>query len=71
MERARFGGSYVVAAGGGGASLYIPKPSWQSGAGVPADGARDVPDISFPSSEHDAYYGCYALRRRQLRQQLL
>jgi subtilase family serine protease len=53
-------GSYVVAAGGGGASLYIPKPSWQTGTGVPADGARDVPDISFPSAEHDAYYGCFA-----------
>jgi hypothetical protein len=23
-----------------------PKPSWQAGAGVPADGARDLPDIS-------------------------
>ena len=53
-------GSYVVAAGGGGASLYIQKPSWQTGVGVPADGARDVPDISFPSAEHDAYYGCLA-----------
>ena len=54
-------GSYVVAAGGGGASIYIAKPSWQTGTGVPADGARDVPDISFPSAEHDGYYGCYAL----------
>jgi subtilase family serine protease len=54
-------GNYVVAAGGGGASIYIAKPSWQTGVGVPADGARDVPDISFPSAEHDAYYGCYAL----------
>lgn len=24
-----------------------PKPSWQSGAGVPNDGARDIPDLSF------------------------
>jgi subtilase family serine protease len=54
-------GSYVVAAGGGGASIYIAKPSWQTGVGVPADGARDVPDVSFPSAAHDAYYGCYAL----------
>jgi subtilase family serine protease len=54
-------GSYVVAAGGGGASLYIAKPSWQTGTGVPSDGARDVPDISYPSAEHDGYYGCYAL----------
>jgi subtilase family serine protease len=49
-----------IASGGGGASLYIPKPSWQTGVGVPADLARDVPDISFPSAEHDAYYGCFA-----------
>jgi len=48
-------------ASGGGASIYIPKPSWQTGVGVPADGARDVPDVSFPSAIHDAYYGCYAL----------
>jgi hypothetical protein len=27
---------------------------------VPADNARDVPDVSFPSAYHDAYYGCYA-----------
>lgn len=44
------------AAGGGGASTYFSKPSWQTGAGVPADGARDVPDVSFNSSaEHDGY----------------
>ena len=54
-------GSYVVAAGGGGASIYIAKPSWQTGVGVPSDGARNVPDISYPSAEHDGYYGCYAL----------
>ena len=54
-------GSYTVASGGGGASLYIAKPSWQSGTGVPSDDARDVPDLSFPSAEHDGYYGCYAL----------
>ena len=37
---------YQVAAGGGGVSVYITKPSWQSGVGVPADGFRDVPDVS-------------------------
>ena len=52
--------TYAVLAGGGGASTYIPKPAWQSGAGVPADGMRDVPDVSFPSAGHDGYYGCYA-----------
>ena len=41
-------------AGGGGASAYFAKPTWQVGTGVPADGARDVPDISFTASaDHD------------------
>ncbi len=31
---------------GGGASLIYSKPSWQQGPGVPADGARDVPDVA-------------------------
>jgi uncharacterized protein (TIGR03437 family) len=43
-------------AGGGGASTIFAKPTWQSGLGVPADGARDVPDISLASSaQHDGY----------------
>jgi Pro-kumamolisin, activation domain/Bacterial Ig-like domain (group 3)/Putative binding domain, N-terminal len=41
---------------GGGASIIFSKPSWQTGTGVPNDGARDVPDISFTASEfHDPY----------------
>ena len=44
------------AAGGGGASVFFPKPSWQTGTGVPADGARDVPDVSISASaDHDGY----------------
>jgi subtilase family serine protease len=35
-----------LAAGGGGASTVFGKPVWQTGTGVPADGVRDVPDIS-------------------------
>lgn len=27
-------------------SAGYPKPSWQTGAGVPADGVRDIPDVS-------------------------
>ena len=35
------------------------KPTWQTGTGVPADGARDVPDISLnASSMHDSYLVC-------------
>jgi subtilase family serine protease len=55
-----FGQPYVAVGSGGGASLYIPKPAWQVGTGVPSDNARDVPDVSFPGASHDAYYGCYA-----------
>jgi subtilase family serine protease len=42
------------AATGGGASTKFTKPAWQVGPGVPADGARDLPDISFnASASHD------------------
>jgi len=51
---------YQVAAGGGGVSAYIAKPMWQSGLGVPADGFRDVPDVSFTAADHDGYLGCFA-----------
>jgi subtilase family serine protease len=48
-----------LAASGGGASLYFSKPAWQSGTGVPADYARDVPDVSLSASAvHDAYLVC-------------
>ena len=48
-----------LSAGGGGASTMFGKPSWQSGTGVPTDGARDVPDLSLnASSTHDPYLVC-------------
>jgi uncharacterized protein (TIGR03437 family) len=41
---------------GGGASIFFSKPAWQAGPGVPADGARDVPDIAFAASaDHDGF----------------
>jgi len=42
-------------AGGGGASTIYPKPAWQNGVGVPADGKRDVPDVSLSAAVHDGY----------------
>lgn len=43
-------------ASGGGSSVLFSKPWWQTGAGVPGDGARDVPDISLSASgDHDGY----------------
>lgn len=48
-----------LSAGGGGASIFFTKPSWQTGKGVPNDGARDVPDISISASpENDPYLIC-------------
>jgi hypothetical protein len=36
-----------------------PKPSWQAGKGVPADSARDIPDIALASAGgHDGYLMC-------------
>jgi len=39
-----------------------PKPSWQSAPGVPADGVRDVPDVSLSASNfNDPYIVCLPL----------
>src|SRR5438477_1013345 len=41
---------------GGGRSSLVPKPSWQSGVtGIPADGFRDVPDVSLTAAIHDPF----------------
>jgi len=45
----------VWAFAGGGVSSLFPKPVWQTGPGVPADGQRDVPDVAFTASGHDGY----------------
>ena len=51
--------STSFSASGGGYSRIFSKPSWQTGTGVPADGARDIPDISFSAaSGHDPYLLC-------------
>jgi subtilase family serine protease len=42
-------------ASGGGASAIYAKPAWQTGTGVPADGKRDVPDVSLTAAGHDGY----------------
>jgi hypothetical protein len=48
------GGSGLWASAGGVSTIYA-KPSWQSCVGVPADGKRDVPDISLTAAGHDGY----------------
>ena len=57
-DAAKCGADNVTAASSsGGASKVFTKPSWQSSvAGIPADGARDVPDISFTASAQNAPY---------------
>jgi subtilase family serine protease len=46
-------------ASGGGASSTYAKPTWQTGTGVPNDGARDVPDIALAASpNHDGILTC-------------
>ncbi len=48
-------------AGGGGASTFFAKPSWQVATGVPAANHRYVPDISLnASARHDGYLVCSA-----------
>ncbi len=47
-------GAGLWASGGGASSVYA-KPAWQAGTGVPADGRRDVPDVSLSAAGHDGY----------------
>jgi Pro-kumamolisin, activation domain/Bacterial Ig-like domain (group 3) len=49
-----------LSAGGGGVSILFAKPTWQAGVpGIPADGHRDVPDVSIDASaDHDGYLFC-------------
>jgi pro-kumamolisin-like protein/subtilase family protein/all-beta uncharacterized protein len=50
-----------LSASGGGKSTHFAKPYWQTGAGVPADNFRDVPDIALNASpDHDPYLICDA-----------
>jgi subtilase family serine protease len=56
------GTTSTVASSGGGVSAYVVTPSWQKGVmGVPSsDSGRYTPDVSFSSSRHDGYFGCFA-----------
>ena len=49
--------SDYVCAGGGGASAFFSKPSWQTGVeNIPADGMRDVPDVALNAAIYDPGY---------------
>lgn len=49
----------LASAGGGGLSTIFAKPGYQSGPGVPADKARDLPDVALMASAYQpgAYFG--------------
>ena len=47
-------GSGLLAGGGGASTVYV-KPIWQTGAGVPTDNRRYVPDVALNASDHDGY----------------
>lgn len=50
-----------VAGSGGGVSIYVPTPTWQTGTGVPtARTGRYTPDVAFSASGHDGYFACFA-----------
>jgi uncharacterized protein (TIGR03437 family) len=47
----------VGGAGGGGTSIFFPKPVWQTSPGVPSNSFRNVPDLSIAASpNHDGYF---------------
>jgi subtilase family serine protease len=57
---------YIVPFGGGGgkSTFNLTKPTWQTGLGVPNDGARDLPDVSMFAGDGtivgSAYVVCQA-----------
>ena len=53
-------GNPEPAATGGGVSMFIPTPPWQTGPGVPGTFGRYTPDVSFSASAHDGYFSCFA-----------
>lgn len=54
------GNGFWIAATGGGTSVYIPRPSWQTSSAFPSGAFRLVPDVSFSSSDHNGYVACFA-----------
>ena len=52
-------GNFSLLSGSGGASTLYPKPAWQNGTGVPADSARDIPDVALAAAaSHDDVVYC-------------
>jgi hypothetical protein len=53
-------GEPQLAASGGGVSVYLPTPSWQTGPGVPGTQGRYTPDVSLPAATREGYFTCLA-----------
>ena len=53
-------GAPQLASSGGGVSVYLPKPAWQTGPGVPSANGRYTPDVSLHASTHEGYLMCMA-----------
>jgi subtilase family serine protease len=49
-------GRFTRFASAGGTSHVYPKPSWQSGPGVPADNARDLPDVALSAGHNETVF---------------
>ena len=49
-----------LASTGGGFSAYMPKPSWQTGTGVPGNEGRYTPDVSLHAATREGYFTCIA-----------
>lgn len=56
---AQCGKNAGIWAGGGGASEFFSKPSWQAGVtGIPNDNLRHLPDVALTAASHDPYLLC-------------
>ncbi len=53
-------GKPQTAASGGGASTFIPVPSWQNGLVSAGTVGRYTPDVSFAASPREGYFTCVA-----------
>ncbi len=51
-------GTYSYGSTGGGTSVFVARPAFQTGTGVPAGTFRLVPDVAFTSSTHDGFVTC-------------
>ncbi|MGA8530000.1 MAG: protease pro-enzyme activation domain-containing protein [Acidobacteriaceae bacterium] len=52
-----YGAQYALSAGGGGASVFAARPSWQKSVpGIPSGSYRLVPDVSLDASADNAGY---------------